>query len=159
MTLKGLGNGAWEVIRGVIWNEDPACLLFKNEKDSNKSFGTGGDWLFQFEKGDASSLTQPSHLGNLQFLHAMACAPSETPHVTKQNILMWMSEMYKTFSNQYKLDTKLRDTKLGILFGPGTMTFADLLKGTTPDYAANIQGRALGTCLHLIQDSYARGHT
>ncbi|KAF7441486.1 hypothetical protein A1F99_142160 [Pyrenophora tritici-repentis] len=42
----------------------------------------------------------------------------------------------------------------------GNQTLRDLLLGNTPEYRkADISHRALGVCLHMIQDSYAVGHT
>lgn len=41
----------------------------------------------------------------------------------------------------------------------GDSTIRELLLGTTTLYNANLKARALGSALHTVQDSFARGHT
>lgn len=162
-----LSEESWEFFRGVIWCDDPSCLLFVDSETDNRLFGAGTDFGSQFEFGDPTCLTRRSHFGNLQFLHGMATRFNETPTETKANILRWLEVMYKlAIGNQGiaetdRLDQRLPSAMSGSPLPPnGGQTLRDLLLGTTPSYrTADISKRALGVCLHMLQDSYAVGHT
>lgn len=73
----------WEYMRGLLWNDDPLCLLFEDSRESNSELALGEKFLGDFYAGSPSSLTQRSHFGDLQFFHAMAAQSNEDPHDTK----------------------------------------------------------------------------
>ena len=157
----------WEYIRGLVWCDDPSCLLFNDSESDNRDFGKGLEFLEAFKFGDPTSLTRRSHFGNLQHLHGMASQSNEAPRTTKGNILKWLEVMYKLaigneeISETDRLDQKLPSAISGSNEPPKSgQTLRDLLLGTTPSYKkADISKRALGVCLHILQDSYAVGHT
>ena len=162
LTLK-----QWEVIRGVIWNDDPSCLLFKDNPGSNHDFGVGLEWLGAFESDDPRGMTRRSHFGDLQFLHAMAAFKGETAQNTKDNVMLWMSVLYKlACGNQ---DVSEQDTLGGVFNGKffndsstptSKSSLKDLLLATTTRYmSVDVKLRALGVCIHVISDSFAVGHT
>ena len=165
-TYNNLGRKQWEYIRGLLWNDDPSCLLFDDKVDDNHDFGAGIEWYDQFKLGPSNCMTRRSHFGDLQCLHGMATKNGESPGETKHNILTWAELMYKlACNNQGVADQAKRKDGLPAQFTGSTVptgdaTIKQLLLATTPKYRfPNIQRRALGVCLHIIQDSYAVGHT
>lgn len=85
----------WEFFRGLIWNDDPSCLLLNDEEGDNHDFGVGIEWRNAFNDGPDSCMTKRSHFGNLQFLHAMATKEGEPARETKKNLMLWLEAMYK----------------------------------------------------------------
>ena len=181
-----------EFLRGAVWNDDPACLLFDDTNPSaNYTLSSGVEWAAVFklseysgEKGifgklvsfvspaRAPTVTGRSHFGDLQFLHAMASKDGESPADTRNKILMWLELMYRLASGDPAVseDTQLQHVRL-----PSAAIQPDVLFSNGPDPAPNatlrwllarsgqyahidIRRRALGSCFHIIQDSYAYGH-
>jgi hypothetical protein len=163
-TYNNLNHKQWEYFRGIIWNDDPECLLFKESADDNRLFGVGADWWKKFQFGDEKCMTQRSHFGDLQFLHAMGAADHEMPHTTRERMLHWMGVMYKlACGNQGVSENQsLREHFDDSMFSgtpSGGSSLRDLILADRPEYrASNIPLRALGICMHMIQDSYAMGH-
>ncbi|KAH7174852.1 uncharacterized protein B0J16DRAFT_364875 [Fusarium flagelliforme] len=163
---NNINDKQWEFFRGVVWNDDPSCLLFEDATTDNRMFSLGIEWLNAFKFGEEKCMTKRSHMGNLQFFHGMGSVLGEKPEKTRKNILTWIEVMYKlACGNQGISETdKLSDVLPGY-FGKETVpsktdTLRDLLLATTPKYKeADIQKRAFGVCLHMISDSYALGHT
>ncbi len=157
----------WEFLRGVMWNDDPACKLFNNNPDNNADFAWGldwgGDYMVEFKSMSPDNITYRSHFGNLQFLHSMGCHPGEEPGETKRKIMLWLEVMYKLAVGQIAPYHRI-DAWLGQFFNEhtwpkGSATFTELLMGTTSSFRyPRIDRRALGSCFHVIQDSYAVGH-
>ncbi|CVL03394.1 uncharacterized protein FPRN_11750 [Fusarium proliferatum] len=156
----------FEFFRGVMWNDDPACYLFNDNEHNNGDFESGADWLIALKLLVAFTphIIWRSHYGDLQFLHAMGTEKGEIPGVTKSKIMYWLEIMYKLSVeddvhpddpiNRYfgDLFTERHDPK-------GSESLRKLLMGRTTSYAHPIiSRRALGSCFHLIQDSYALGH-
>ncbi|KAG0352376.1 hypothetical protein BC939DRAFT_30372 [Gamsiella multidivaricata] len=158
--------------------------LFNND---NFFRGTGADWLMRFGKGKlpgadctkdgfigSTNLIARSHFGDLQFLHSMADKEGENPQDTQRKIVAWLEIMYKVAIGQISKDTRLRDVDLGHgdeqeryplrrLFNGSTApkdtdSIHTLLTSNTSYKHVMHDRRALGSCLHVIQDSYARGH-
>jgi hypothetical protein len=119
------------------------------------------------------NITGRSHFGDLQFLHAMGGHEGEEPQETKEKIMMWLEIMYKlsvddqgihentrldqidvSSSSQYQLRTFFK----GDTSPNGAETLRGLLTGNKRYEDTMISHRALGSCFHIIQDSYARGH-
>ncbi|RMZ72853.1 serine protease abc transporter b family tagd [Pyrenophora seminiperda CCB06] len=163
VTYNNLDAKQWEYVRGLVWPDDPSCLLFKNTPDNNHKFDLGDDFLGEFKGGNKSSMTRRSHFGDLQLLHGMASDVGEDPNKTKKNILTWLEVMYKLAVGTEINERDLLCEKLPGSFSAstsGNQTLRDLLLGRTREYRkVDISRRALGVCLHMIQDSYAVGHT
>ncbi|KAM0467777.1 hypothetical protein ACHAP7_011581 [Fusarium lateritium] len=163
---NNINDKQWEFFRGVVWNDDPSCLLFEDVTEDNRMFGLGIEWLNAFKFGDEKCMTKRSHMGNLQFFHGMGSKMGEKPQKTRQNILTWMEVMYKLACGDQGVSENdaLSDVLPGY-FGKETVpsksdTLRDLLLATTPKYnKADIQKRAFGICAHMISDSFALGHT
>ena len=165
-TYNNLNPKQWEYFRGLLWNDDPSCLLFDDKRDDNRDFGAGLEWYDQFENGPVNCMTRRSHFGDLQSLHGMASTSGQAPEATKRNIIAWIEIMYKLACGNQGVATNDRlQTVFPTQFNNSTQPTGDasmkeLLLATTPNYRfPNIQRRALGVCLHIIQDSYAVGHT
>jgi Papain-like cysteine protease AvrRpt2 len=175
-----------EFFRGVIWQDDPELLLFNDLTRTNWDFTTGKAWKKQYDaaKGattnDRTNLTGRSHFFDLQFLHAMASAKGEPAQDTLAKIMLWAEVMYRLSIgegitgttllsevavtttttapdgtvNTYRLsryfDTSSRPTGDAMLDG--------LLTRRTRFAGADLSRRAIGSLLHLVQDSYAKGH-
>ncbi|KAK1846719.1 hypothetical protein CCHR01_10637 [Colletotrichum chrysophilum] len=162
---KSLNADQWEYMRGLIWSDDPTCLLFVDSKEKNNQMSAATDFLGEFLTGEESGLTKRSHFGDLQFLHAMSSQANEDPNVTKKNMIDWLEIMYKLAIGQNVTATDTLGTRFPDRFNASSIPSDDvsikqLFLGTTPSYQhADIPKRALGNCLHMIQDSYAIGHT
>ncbi|KAK6507218.1 hypothetical protein TWF481_005668 [Arthrobotrys musiformis] len=165
-TYYNLSPQQWEYFRGLIWNDDPSCLLFKRSEDNNHWFGAGIEFYAEFIGGKPNRMTQRSHYRDLQFLHAMGSRDGELPHHTRGRLLDWMGVMYRLACGDQGVEENhdLREHFPGLFSGDTDpsewATLRDLILGTTPEYRnTQIPLRALGICLHTIQDSYAMGHT
>ncbi|KAF4445621.1 hypothetical protein F53441_10685 [Fusarium austroafricanum] len=162
---NNINDNQWEFFRGVVWNDDPSCLLFEDITEDNRMFGLGIEWLNAFKFGDEKCMTKRSHMGNLQFFHGMGSKMGEKPQKTRENILTWMEVMYKLACGEGVSEDDTLDKVLHGYFGKETVpsksdTLRDLILGTTTKYnKSDIQKRAFGICLHMISDSYALGHT
>ncbi|MCJ1306565.1 hypothetical protein MMC25_000208 [Agyrium rufum] len=155
-----------DFVRGVIWNDDPECELFNNESGNNLSYGWGADWVKKYALGyllgktNQPELIRRSHFGDLQWLHAMASTLGEEPTDTKQKVLRWMETMYKLAIGTINGGTPLQETWMTQWFNdPNNYTTVGELLTHRHKGLADIQHRALGSCFHVIQDSYAVGHT
>ncbi|KXJ85351.1 hypothetical protein Micbo1qcDRAFT_223267 [Microdochium bolleyi] len=183
--INTANNADWEFVRGAVWNDDPAGLLFEDKSGTNQVYATGAEWGTQYTFGKSEwepglyggnryyNVIGRSHYGDMQFLHCMACAEGEQPLETKRKVMIWMEVMYKLASGEdpnITPDTLLAHTKLGDLLA----TPDDYLGGSLPPpyqplrymlapksvfSALDIRRRALGSMFHVIQDSYAIGHT
>lgn len=157
----------WEFIRGVIWNDDPACSLFFDDSSNNGNFGTGisfgSDYIVKF-KFLSDNIIYRSHYEDLQFLHSMGCETGEKPSESKKKIMLWLETMYRLSVSDEVLPDDRIDSRLGKLFTESTKprgsdSFKRLLMGNTTSYEnPKIGRRALGSCFHVIQDSFAVGH-
>ncbi|KAG0306237.1 hypothetical protein BGZ98_002745 [Dissophora globulifera] len=176
-----------EFFRGVVWNDDPMNELFCSNKNDNFERGKGIAWAKYFASGkfsdidytvlggiDRRNLIARSHFGDFQFLHAMAEKAGEAPQETQKKVLVWIEVMYKVAIGQISIDTKLRDVQIpgnndqdryplrrlfdNITQPCDTDTIHTLLTSNHEYKNVKHDRRALGSCLHIIQDSYARGH-
>lgn len=146
-----------DFIRGVMWNDDPECELFNNTAGNNLDYSTGITWAYKFKMGgfQKKELIHRSHFGDLQWLHAMALG-MDNPADTKNSILKWLETMYSVAIGTISPDTEITSTAVASSFPYSSV--GDLLtRGhQSPAYVPH---RALGSCFHVIQDSYAIGHT
>lgn len=175
-TVENANNSDWEYVRGSVWNDDPALLLFSDSSSSNHTYSWGADWLSNYHAaasewqngatGDLRNATGRSHYGDLQFLHCMACKLNETPEDTKSKLMVWLEVMYKlaTGEDGITADTKVSATKLiqfcpPVSLPPSFKPLRYLLAKESPFQGLDIGRRAIGSMFHIIQDSYAIGHT
>lgn len=150
-----------DFVRGVMWNDDPECELFNRDAENNFSYSYGVDWASKYQFGGYTKpeLIHRSHFGNLQWLHAMAQG-MDKPQDTKARIYQWIELMYNIATGQTPASTPITQTTVSKTFeDPANYTtVGELLTHRHPGPAV-IAHRALGSCFHVIQDSYAHGHT
>jgi hypothetical protein len=176
-TLDNASTHDWEYIRGAVWNDDPSCLLFEDDENNNHTYSLGAMWYYYYSNGEKEwrkpldmdrlrNVTGRSHYGDLQFLHAMACELGEPPARTKEKVLLWLEVMYKLANGEDGItaDTELSTTKLVkfcsvISLPPSFKPLRYLLSMESPFRGLDVGRRALGSMFHVIQDSYAIGHT
>lgn len=175
-TLKNASNADWEYIRGVVWNDDPACLLFDDYAEENHTYSTAAMWTYYYETGKREweedkfdkmqNPTGRSHYGDLQFLHCMASKSGEKPGETKAKLIKWLSVLWKLANAEEGINPETVISKTDLAgFCPNFSLPANwgslryLLSGESKFNALDIPRRALGSMFHIIQDSYSVGHT
>jgi hypothetical protein len=167
------GNKYDSLIRGVWWNDDPNQLLFAGYQakwlawmnDGEKIAKHGVNYLGKPATITADYyMTYRSHFGDLQFLHAMASKDGEDPATTQNNILSWAEFAYSVATRAIDASTTLDHVQT-----PGFQNYFAKQPGwsvryllgpryllTHPDH---FQQMALGSLLHMVQDSYSAAHT
>lgn len=156
-----------QYIRGVFWNDDPCAQLFSESIRNPLRPSTGLAWYFDFKKasgnrtGDYSKLDCPllgeSHFGKLQFLHGMASADMVEARITHGQLMAWASVSYRIAIGELDARQPLSADPVAanLLGNVAASSPGELFRNATP---AETRQRALGSLLHMIQDSYARGH-
>lgn len=171
-------------LAGIRWNDDPPFRFSSNS--GNFSGCTAGQtvrlvtqpqcWANTFKDGEAragrgvsldgsnATILARSHFGDLQFLHAMASADQEPATTTLAKIMAWSEFTWRLALGEYDLEThvvglpiagfetlfaKNRDWRVQDLFALGNPHIR------TPEAMAKV---ALGSLLHMVQDSFAGGH-
>lgn len=187
-TYKNAPKEIKEFVRGSVWNDDPGCLLFEKDTHDNYRLSDGTKWFKEYESAEGGllggfvgwitgtprqTITGRSHFGDLQFLHAMAAQEREEPQETKEKIMMWLEIMYKLSVGDQGIHENMRLDQIDVSSSSryqlrmffkedtspsGGETLRGLLTGNTQYEDTMISRRALGSCFHIIQDSYARGH-
>jgi len=143
----------------------PDCWL-KIFLDGKKRAATQPDGTpgYEFNSANRSALLLRSHFGDMQFLHAMATKDGETASETKERILSWAEFTYRTAQGDIKPGEFLNQVDV-----PGFATLFDKQRGwtvttllTLGDGTFRVQPAfswvAFGSLLHVVQDSFARGH-
>jgi len=167
-------------IHGVFWNDDPEDLLcpqcsILNLRKLDNRWGItyanrflaakkkvqaerNGDSLPIFKIGDG--LLERSHFGDLQFLHGMASKDGETAGETQDKILAWAEFTYKVAIGEIPQKTKLNQIPIERV--RKLFVGAPKLENLTIEqiFRRNVFAKraAIGSLLHMIQDSYASGH-
>ncbi|KAK6499351.1 hypothetical protein TWF506_003980 [Arthrobotrys conoides] len=171
--------GLWEFFRGVTWNDDPQCALFKDSREYNDELSSGTVWFSQFEaakhneasRSKTGYLLGRSHFGDLQFLHSMSSSVGEPAVETRDKVLLWCELMYRTVTGEFPEHCQIGGVEIS-RGGFDLLRFFDrdtdprpernlkfLLTRDTEYQKMQIERRALGSLFHIIQDSYAKGHT
>jgi hypothetical protein len=163
-------------IHGVFWNDDPEDLLCPDcsvlqLKQFDKRWGIAFATRFQSAKGRAhgasgvpfgigDGLLERSHFGDLQFIHGMATRDGEPARETQAKILAWAQFTYRVATGDIPHATPLGRVPIPVvsaLFAGdpalASKTVAQIFKG-----ARYVKRAAIGSLLHMIQDSYAPGH-
>lgn len=148
--------------RGVTWNDNP-CHLSRLQY---------GPWAGLPRRYSRPNLSIRSHRGELQFLHAMASG-GELADETLRAMRSWAEFGYLVAAGD--IDP---NSKLGAAFSQlSSESHEELLRRFGQDYAANwsvgllftgvfrnpypdrqIQLLALGSVIHMLQDSYSDSH-
>lgn len=172
------------VLYGVRWNDDPPFAFESGHKqvegckmqESVRFISQPLCWRNLFkdaEKGaaqgsayDAKSghvLLYRVHFGDLQFLHSMASKDGDLSESTRSKIMIWAEFTWRVASGEYGLLTTLRDVKIAgfsDLVGRPDWRIQDLLTYAAPGAVRQqIRQVAFGSLLHVMEDSFARGHT
>ncbi len=146
--------------------------------DLDSPYSTGAEWYLRFknyeqqaEKKDPSQtafgvgdpLLARSHFGDMSALHGMAGQEGEKAEDTKARMMMWAEFTSKVAMGQIPADAKIGDINI-----PGFEMFSKDKKQQGRSVAeffgcgpggGDVKKRAQGSLLHMIQDSYAGGHT
>ena len=168
------------VLAGVRWNDDPPFRLTNTSIVECKTSQTirvitqPVCWAKLFKDAEKKSLTEVydashvasnlmyrSHLGDLQFLHAMASKDGETAGETQKRILMWIEFTWRVSMGEYPNGTLLKDIKIegfNQFFGNVGWNIQDLFTLGDPLLRKDIGEVAFGSLLHIVQDSFAKGH-
>ncbi|CAN9233746.1 unnamed protein product [Alternaria alternata] len=187
-TYKNAPKEIKEFLRGCVWNDDPGCLLFEQDAHDNYKLSDGIQWGAEYKSAEGGlvggfigfitrtpqqTITGRSHFGDLQFLHAMAAQEKEEPQETKSKIMMWLEIMYKLSVGDQDIHENMRLDQIDVSSSSQYQLRMFFKEDTSPNGAETLRGllthntqyedtmisrRALGSCFHIIQDSYARGH-
>lgn len=159
------------LIRGVWWNDDPNQHLFGVGygtwvawmDDAHRIATTGHNWLGHHTTiGPDYKMQYRSHYGDLQFLHAMASADREAPEETRRKVLDWIAFAYEVATRRLEPDTPLAEVR-----SKSTAEFFVQQPGWTVNYLfapkftlgkSTIPDVALGSILHVLQDSFSDAH-
>lgn len=143
----------------------PDCWI-KVFLDGKKRAATQPDGSpgYEFNSANRSALLLRSHFGDMQFLHSMATHDGETAAATKALILSWAEFTYRVAQSDIKAGEFLYQVNV-----PGFAQLFDKQRGWTAstlltlgDGTFRVQPAfswvAFGSLLHVVQDSFARGH-
>lgn len=135
-------------------NTQPLCWyeLFSNAEKR----AAAGD---AFGPGDA--LLYRTHLGDLQFLHAMASADGEPAAATKIHIMMWAEFTWGLATGTLRRDVYIKTLGIEGLanFFPGDQSSAILFSLGNPEFQNEKTSEvALGSLLHVVEDSFSKAH-
>lgn len=159
------------LLEGARFNDDPEGYLIEGTEASKKSLLTYG-LEFVGSHSDKTDPTQASHFGDYQFLHAMS-DPSKTQDLTKKRIIYYSSLCWDmaTSENSFEEYKAAYDVVVSQVNNPEAKltnrqaVVKEMIKLFPKDvlffHAKNqmeFQFRALGSLLHIVQDSYAKGH-
>jgi len=181
--LAPMPNGRFAppaLLFGVQWNDNPPFALTSTNTDSCPVEVTirlpnySKCWVTLFS--DASkraargehfdhrsnvALLYRVHFGDMQFLHSMASWDGELMRDTKARILTWAEFAYRTATGDIDPGTAVSNTPLtGIsrLFKGKGYSVQTLFTRGTPEYQHKVPEVALGSLLHMVEDSFAKGH-
>lgn len=174
--IQSCNEIGWHDLRtGVRWNDDPLRLLAHG-----RTYSLSGAYFFHGNRiskrnsesvGIAYNTMYRSHFGDLQFLHAIARREAETARETVRQMLLWGEFAYKVSTGVIPGSTSLADVPIqGIpqLFSgkAWSVEFLFAMRCTSTrdckffeSDKPRVPNFALGSLLHLVQDSYADGHT
>lgn len=143
----------------------PDCWI-KVFLDGKKRAATQPDGSpgYPFNSANRSALLLRSHFGDMQFLHSMATRDGETAAETKANIMSWAEFTYRVAQSDISAGEFLYQVKV-----PRFAELFDKQRGwtvstllTLGDDTFRVQPAfswvAFGSLLHVVQDSFARGH-
>jgi hypothetical protein len=155
-------------VQGSFWNDDPENIVFS---DGPTAYGDNRlQWgVIMIQKWIARErypLLLRSHYGDLQFFHAMACTDGEQPTETLEKILSWAKFTYAVGTRPNLIDAPMsimtgQDVgHVGRFFADSDHTVRTLFcHNIDKDFdVSSVQQRAIGSLLHMIQDSFVDSH-
>lgn len=176
------------VIAGVRWNDNPPFSidndlknLFPNCRGDYTAFklpSFSKCWIDLFKdaernagqrfyraraNGQQYALIYRVHFGDMQFLHSMASWNGELAHQTRARILMWAEFTYRFANGEFEHNQELRRIPItgmdkvfqGVNWSAERLFTLDDTTFRTPEM---IRQMALGSVLHMIQDSFSLAH-
>ena len=173
-----------DLIVGIRWNDNPPFQISDSRYPPHCQDVTiripalrADCWLKIFRDGhkgsrngifyngeSKSALLLRSHFGDMQFLHSMANEEKEKASATRERIIAWAQLAYQVANNEISAGSYLWNIPIGefsSLFNRQRYWTAALLFGMgDPKYqkSPGLNQVAFGSLLHMIQDSFARGH-
>lgn len=168
------------VLFGVQWNDNPPFQLISTSvsgcpkqttirlpnfsdcwfalfKDAEKRAATD-----TFDGASGVALIYRVHFGDLQFLHAMGSWNGERARDTKASVMAWAELTYRVSTGEISPATRLVDVKIdGVreaFLHNGWSIEALFTLGQDAKMKQGVGDVAFGSLLHMIQDSFARGH-
>jgi hypothetical protein len=163
------GNISNAVIVGTWWNDDPQGFLYRNDvvhgvlawlaaKSAANRVRNG---QLQHRDRAPGRLLYRSHFHDLQFLHAMAARDGESAQQTRQQIIDWIAFTYQVATGEIGEGAPLGTLESPVpdLFTPADprRTVSYLFKRSRMQELATRE-LALGSLLHVVQDSFAASH-
>jgi hypothetical protein len=165
------------VIWGLRWNDDPPFRMrpararchYEQTIRSNTQPTCWYELFTHAEReaatgaqfGPGHALLYRSHFGDLQFLHAMATRDDEPPQLTQSRIMMWAEFAWGIATGALRRDryiSTLGVPELGSYF-PGEQSASILFALGNPAFQnEKVREVALGSLLHVVQDSFSRAH-
>jgi hypothetical protein len=156
------------LIRGVWWNDDPEQDLYKARQLRWFTHMTDAKQRAKSSKyniGYKYYLVYRSHYGDMQFLHSMASKEGETADTTKNNMFKWLEFVYNISIGNITRNQKFSevDLKISKEYFPNKQDW-EIDWELQPRYRLkneklDFKLHALGSFLHIIQDSYSAAHT
>lgn len=166
----GPGNISNAIIVGVWWNDDPHGFLYRKDVwngvlswlAAKRSAGRVQKFGPQYRDRAMRGMLYRSHFDDLQFLHAMATRDAEHPSRTRQQIIDWIAFTYRVSTGEIDERTSLHklNSSIGDLFAgeDPRATVSSLFRRSGMERLATREV-ALGSLLHVVQDSFAASHT
>lgn len=166
------------VMAGVQWNDNPYFQLLTTDLSNCRGryiwlSSESVCWALVFKKGEKDArngklfnlqsedvLLLRSHFGDLQFLHAMRSGDSESPIQTQAKILMWAEFMWNGVLGKYSRGTTIANVNVPGLekyFYPSDTIQRIFFRGN-PVYVDEFPLFALGSLLHMVEDSFSNSH-
>lgn len=194
---KNYGTSNNPILAGTVFNDDPQSLMRRNNRHRLSDYLITYNY-FENALNTTNTLTNSSHLGEMQFLHSMKSTNDKSYEDTREKIIQYATEnilLAKTIDNQLLsgetqtlktlLDTPISQDNFYSIFKDHrgncpNKKMKDLFSCNDFQYGesanqrdfkklnsdAQIRGQArtlgllaMGSVLHLIQDSYSSSHT
>ena len=114
----------------------------------------------EVDHGD-SSLLRRSHFGDPQFIHAMATTKGELPEVTRSRMLGWAEFTWGVMRGEISLDADMGSIPVITVaerFKRNSLRVQDLFTLGNVALRRYLGDVAFGSLLHMVQDSFAKGH-
>lgn len=156
------------LIEGVRFNDDPEAHLAKGDVIGFASKFLGDN------KGKKNA-TEASHFGNYQFMHAMAKGGMPANKVKSHMMLYayhcWLMATDNDSLAKFKMTygnivQKIKNNSANAAYSHDELIMKEVVQlfpreilFYNTDNQNSFQNRALGSLLHMIQDSYSQGHT
>jgi hypothetical protein len=138
----------------------PLCWngLFKDAQTTAHSQAGAAPGKPAFGTGDY--LLYRSHFGDLQFFHAMAAYDGEQAQDTQRRMKMWAQFLWGIATQTLAKDKFIKT--LGVpgldAYFPGDMSAINLLATGIVEVRKDLHQVAIGTLLHMVQDSFSQAH-